>query len=338
MSKRPSRAGLALLVLGLVALGIVFRDRIGLETLHAWIDKSGSAAPLIFVLVYALATVAFVPGSVITLAGGALFGPLWGTLWNLAGATFGAALAFLSARHVGAEWVEKRAGRAMRRLNDGVSAEGWRFVAFVRLVPLFPFNLLNYALGLTRIGFLPYVVATWIFMIPGAFAYTYLGYVGREAASGGEDLIRKALFALALVAAVAVLPRLIASLRRGPMLEVGELKRRLDAGDDILVLDVRTTMDFADEQGHLAGARNLPLEELDSSVEALEPWMERTVALICGTDRRSAKAAALLTRAGFADVYVVRGGMKAWLAKGWPVEDAGPGRPESDGPPAGPGR
>ena len=173
----------------------------------------------------------FLPGSLLTLAGGALFGPLWGTLYNLTGATLGAALAFLIARYLAADWVQTRAGGIGKRLVQGVEAEGWRFVAFTRLVPLFPFNLLNYALGLTRIPFLHYLVATYVFMLPGALAYTWLGYAGREAAAGGEGLIQKGLIALALLAAVAFLPRLIGRLREGPMMQVTGLKASLDAGE-----------------------------------------------------------------------------------------------------------
>lgn len=205
---------LVVLVAALIAAGLLYRDAFQLNALLAWIERAGIAAPLVFVLLYALATVAFLPGALMTLAGGVLFGPFWGTLWNLTGATLGATLAFLAARHLGAEWVERRAGGRIRRLAEGVSAEGWRFVAFVRLVPLFPFNLLNYALGLTRIPLLPYVIASWLFMLPGTLAYTYLGYAGREAAAGGEDLVRKGLVALALLATVAFLPRLISRLRR----------------------------------------------------------------------------------------------------------------------------
>jgi uncharacterized membrane protein YdjX (TVP38/TMEM64 family) len=95
--------------------------------------------------------VAFLPGAVFGLAGGALFGPVWGSLWNLIGATLGATLAFLAARYTAGDWVARRTGARLKALVEGVEAEGWRFVAFVRLVPLFPFNLLNYALGLTRI-------------------------------------------------------------------------------------------------------------------------------------------------------------------------------------------
>jgi uncharacterized membrane protein YdjX (TVP38/TMEM64 family) len=113
--------------------------------------RFGAWAPIFFIFLYSVATVLFFPGSVLTILGGALFGPLWGTLWNLAGATMGATLAFATARYVASDWVAKRTGERRARLMRGVEEEGWRFVAFVRLVPLFPFNLVNYAFGLTRI-------------------------------------------------------------------------------------------------------------------------------------------------------------------------------------------
>jgi uncharacterized membrane protein YdjX (TVP38/TMEM64 family)/rhodanese-related sulfurtransferase len=324
MNGRALRWVLAGALFAAIALALLYRERLDPAALEGWVSAAGAAGPLVFMGLYAVATVLFLPGSVVTLAGGALFGPLWGTLWNLTGATLGAVLAFLVARHLGADWVERRAGPRLKRVNDGVASEGWRFVAFVRLVPLFPFNLLNYALGLTRIPFVPYLLATWVFMLPGALAYTYLGYAGREAVAGGEGLVQKGLLALALLAAVAFLPRLVARLRERPMLEVAELKQRLDEGSSPLVLDVRTAADFVGEQGHLAAARNLPLEELAGRLEELEPHVETPVALICRTDRRSARAARILARAGFADVHVVRGGMTAWLAQGWSVEEVHP--------------
>ena len=91
---------------------------------------------------------------------------------------------------------------------DGVDAEGWRFVAFVRLVPLFPFNLSNYVLGLTRIPLHHYVIATLVCMVPGAVAYTWLGHAGRGALTGEVDAVRYGLLALGLLAAIALLPRL----------------------------------------------------------------------------------------------------------------------------------
>lgn len=173
----------------------------------------GPWSPILFILVYSLATVLFVPGSILTVAGGALFGPLWGTVWNLSGATIGATLAFAIARYVRAEWITNRAGERLTHLIRGVEEEGWRFVAFVRLVPLFPFNLVNYVFGLTRIALGEYVLASFVCMAPGAVAYSYLGYAGLEAASGRAGSIHKALLALALIAAVAFLPRLVRRFR-----------------------------------------------------------------------------------------------------------------------------
>jgi len=191
------------------AAAIVWRDSLSLETLTAWITQAGWIAPLAFIAAYAIATVFFLPGLVFTLAGGALFGPVYGTLYNLCGATLGATLAFFMARYLARDWVERRAGVRLQQLIAGVEREGWRFVAFVRLVPLFPFNLLNYALGLTRIRLSHYIVTTFIFMAPAGAAYTYLGYAGRELAGAGEDVVRKALLALAAIATVAFMSRLL---------------------------------------------------------------------------------------------------------------------------------
>ena len=210
--------GLALVAA--VGAAIMLREHVDAAALLAWVEGAGPAGPLLFMALYAVATVLFLPGAVITLAGGALFGPLWGTLWNLTGATVGAALAFLIARHLGAGWVARRAGPRLQRLSDGVADEGWRFVAFVRLVPLFPFNLLNYALGLTRISFMTFVVASGVFMLPGAVAYTWLGHAGREALAGGDGLIRNVTIAIALQAAMAFLPRFVRKLRAQPLLDV----------------------------------------------------------------------------------------------------------------------
>jgi uncharacterized membrane protein YdjX (TVP38/TMEM64 family)/rhodanese-related sulfurtransferase len=322
MHRTALRWVLGLVLLAAVGVALTQRGRFDVAALQAWVEAAGWAGPLLFMALYAVATVLFLPGAVITLAGGALFGPLWGTLWNLTGATVGAALAFLIARYLGADWVTRRAGPRMQRLNDGVAAEGWRFVAFVRLVPLFPFNLLNYALGLTRISFVTYLLATWVFMLPGAFAYTWLGHAGREALSGGDGLVRNVTIALSLLAAVALLPRLVRKLRARPMLEVLDLKRQLDAGEDVLLLDVRTPAEFTADLGHIAQARNVPLEELPARLAEFEDCKQRPVRVICRTDRRSAQAARLLAEAGFSNAQVVRGGMTAWCAHGWAVVGA----------------
>ena len=321
--KTLTRVLLALALAAGIALALTYRSHLGADALTAWVASAGAAGPLVFMAVYALATLLFLPGSLLTLVGGALFGPVSGTFYNLTGATLGAALAFLVARYLAADWVHAKAGGVSQRLVQGVEAEGWRFVAFTRLVPLFPFNLLNFALGLTRIPFLHYLIGTYVCMLPGALAYTWLGYVGREAAGGGEGLIQKGLIALALLAGLAFLPRLIARLRQGPMMQVTALKAGLDAGRPLLVLDVRTAADFDGEQGHIQGAMNLPLEDLPQRLAApsseVGEDLQRPIALVCRTDRRSAKAAALLAQRGFTQVQVVQGGMTAWLDHGWPV-------------------
>jgi uncharacterized membrane protein YdjX (TVP38/TMEM64 family)/rhodanese-related sulfurtransferase len=311
-----------LLFVGLMAgvtLAVLYRDRFDAAALEAWIQGAGAIAPLLFILVYALATVLFLPGTVLTLAGGALFGPVLGTFCNLTGATLGATLAFLISRYLASDWVAAKSGGRVKQLIKGVEGEGWRFVAFVRLVPLFPFNLLNYTLGLTRLRLLPYVIASYLFMLPGAVAYTYLGFAGREAVAGREGVIQKGLLALALLAVVAFLPRLIGMLRRGRMLDTASFRQRLEADRDLLVLDVRTAGDFTGEQGHIDTAVNIPLEELQQRMDEIGGYLEQPVAIVCRTDKRSAKAAQLLTEAGFADVHIVRGGMTKWLKAGLPV-------------------
>jgi uncharacterized membrane protein YdjX (TVP38/TMEM64 family) len=233
------------------------------------LHRFGRLAPILFVLLYAVGTVVFAPGSIMTVAGGALFGPVWGTLWNLTGAALGAALAFAIARYLASDWVSRRAGERLARLMRGVEEEGWRFVALVRLVPLFPFNLVNYAFGLTRIRFAEYVLASFIFMAPGALAFTYLGYAGREAASGQAGAIRKALLALGLLAAVAFLPRLVRRLKGPRFIDAGTLRRRLESGAESVLLDVRTSDEFRGPLGHIAGAINIPIAELRGRIREL---------------------------------------------------------------------
>jgi len=212
----PTTRRVVLLCVLLAGIGAAFywRERLSIELLTDWVSQLGVLAPLVFIACYAIATVFFLPGLLFTLAGGALFGPVYGTLYNLAGATLGATLAFLTSRYIAQDWAAQRAGSRLRSLVEGVENEGWRFVAFVRLVPLFPFNLLNYALGLTRIRLSHYVITSFIFMAPAGAAYTYLGYAGRELAGGGEDVVRKALLAIAVVATIAFLSRIIVHLRR----------------------------------------------------------------------------------------------------------------------------
>jgi uncharacterized membrane protein YdjX (TVP38/TMEM64 family) len=193
----PRRWFFALIVLLVIAGGAAavwaFDGSISAEALEARIASLGVWAPVGFVLLYGIATVAMVPGSIFDLAGGALFGPYLGSALNLAGGSLGAAMAFLVARYLARDWVEARAGRRTKSVMHSVDADGWRFVAFVRLVPVFPYNVLNYLLGLTRIPFHHYVLATVVFMAPSTVVYTWIGVAGREAIAGNANNLRYAL-------------------------------------------------------------------------------------------------------------------------------------------------
>ncbi len=211
-----TRVALLAVIVAVIAAGVLLRGHLSRDALEEHVAALGIWAPLVFMAAYAFAAVAFMPGSIFTIAGGALFGPWLGTLYSLVGASVGAALAFLAARHVAADWVARSSGERLERLRRGIDREGWRFVAFVRLVPLFPFNLLNYALGLTRIGLLPYALATFICMAPGALAYAWVGHAGAEVIAGGRSGIQAGLLALGLLAAVAFLPRLVRRMKSDP--------------------------------------------------------------------------------------------------------------------------
>jgi uncharacterized membrane protein YdjX (TVP38/TMEM64 family)/rhodanese-related sulfurtransferase len=323
MSARRLLPRLTLLLLLVAAVGwfAFHRDQINLAMLDAWLGSLGLWAPVGYVILYALATVAFVPGAIFALAGGALFGPFWGSVWNLTGATLGATLAFLVARYLVGDWVERKAGGLLKRLIDGVDAEGWRFVAFVRLVPLFPFNLSNYVLGLTRIPLHHYVIATFVCMAPGAVAYTWLGYAGRGALAGETNAVRYGLLALGLLAAIALLPRLIGRLRRSfSWIEAGDLKRRLDGGEAVTIIDVRGADEFTGSLGHIATARNIPVAELGSRLGELAGFEQTPLVIVCRTDKRSATAARILRAAGFTQVSVLREGMVQWNKADLPVQ------------------
>ena len=116
------RLALALVLVTAAALAAVHHDRINPAMLDAWLASLGPWAPIGYVVVYALATVALVPGAIFGFAGGVLFGAIWGSLWNLLGATLGATLAFLLARYIAADWVAHKTGGLLKRLIEGVDA------------------------------------------------------------------------------------------------------------------------------------------------------------------------------------------------------------------------
>jgi uncharacterized membrane protein YdjX (TVP38/TMEM64 family)/rhodanese-related sulfurtransferase len=306
-------------VAGTVLWATLHRDQFEAASLDSWLADLGLWAPVVHVVLFAIGTVVFLPGSLFAFAGGALFGPVWGAILNLLGATLGASLAFLIARYLAGDWVTRKSGGHLKRLVDGVEKEGWRFVAFVRLVPLFPFNLTNYALGLTRIGFLPYVITSFICMAPGAIAFSWLGHAGQGALSGDASAIRYGLYALGLLAMIAFVPRLIRRTRQGGItwIDANELQQQMGGGAALTILDVRGLDEFVGELGHIPGAINIPVGDIANRLIEIKALGDKPIIMVCKTDKRSARAAELLRNADFTDVRVLRGGMERWKQLGF---------------------
>jgi len=150
----------------------------------AWVQGLGTLAPVVFALGYVVATVAFIPGSLLTLAAGAIFGIPLGTAVVFVGATIGEAAAFLLSRSVLRGPVERRLAGDPRlaALDSAIATQGRRIVFLLRLSPLIPFNLLNYALGLTRVRFGDYLIAS-LGILPGTLLYVYTGKVAGDVAA-----------------------------------------------------------------------------------------------------------------------------------------------------------
>jgi uncharacterized membrane protein YdjX (TVP38/TMEM64 family) len=212
---RRSQVVVALLIIG-IAVTLLNRQALTADALTARIAAYGAAAPLVFMFARIAGALVLVPGSVMAIVAGILFGFVPGAIYNLLSATIGAIAAFGLARFIAPNLIRRGIGnRALvDRLITGVEAEGWRFVAFLRLVPLFPYGLVNYGLGFTNIRTIPYSLATLICMIPGDLAYTYLGYAAQQTAAGNERWWQLALLALAALATLAFIPRFVRRYRQ----------------------------------------------------------------------------------------------------------------------------
>jgi len=178
------------------------------ERLQNWINGFGSKGPIAYMLLFSLTPSLFLPGLPITVAGGIVFGALWGTIYASIGSTIGACLAFLIARYFARNQIENLLSGRLKAIDEGVEKNGWIFVAVTRLIPLFPFNLLNYSFGLTKIKFRDYAIASWIFMLPGTAAYTIFSSSLLDAIHGrvSKELII-GIVLLAFISAVPIIYR-----------------------------------------------------------------------------------------------------------------------------------
>lgn len=173
----------------------------------AWIEHlvngAGIAAPIAFVAIYALLTIALVPGTAPSMAAGALFGAAWGTLLTVLGATLGATAAYLFARRVGRAPLRARTGARFARLDAWVTRRGFLAVLYVRLIPIFPFNAVNYAFGMTSVRPRAYITATALGIVPGTIAFVALGSSLRDPGSPAFLIALGAVAVLTLVGIVA---------------------------------------------------------------------------------------------------------------------------------------
>ncbi|MDF1551436.1 MAG: TVP38/TMEM64 family protein [Deferrisomatales bacterium] len=176
-----------------------------------WIEAQGALGAAVFVGLYVLACVFLIPGSVLTLGAGAVYGVLQGSLLVSLASTLGATAAFLVGRYLARDWVARKiaGNEKFGAIDEGVAREGWKIVGLTRLSPVFPFNLLNYAYGLTRVSLRAYLLASWIGMMPGTLLYVYLGSLAGSLATlgsgGGErSPAQWALYVVGLAATLAV--------------------------------------------------------------------------------------------------------------------------------------
>ena len=177
------------------------------EKLRALFARFGVVAPLAYIAFFTVAPALMLPGLPISIAGATVFGPVWGVVYTIIGATLGACVAFLIARYAARDWVERRlVGSRWNKLDSETAKNGWKAVAFTRLIPLFPFNLLNFAFGLTKIPFLQYAVATFIFMLPGTIAFITFSSSLLGLLKG--KVSREFFIGIALIVAVSMIPKM----------------------------------------------------------------------------------------------------------------------------------
>lgn len=220
---------------GLFALFRLLPVAAWVESFRVWVAGQGMLGVLAFALVYV--GVSLIPGgpaAVLTLTGGAVFGFVKGTILVSLSSTLGATLAYLLARTVLRERASRMAAASPRfgGLNRAIEKEGGKIVALVRLSPLFPFTVVNYLFGLTPVRPLPYVLASWVTMLPGTAAYVYFGSALGDAASGADPhqkAIKLALGVAAIVATV-LIARFAAKAIRAAGVEAGETADPAPAG------------------------------------------------------------------------------------------------------------
>ncbi len=203
--------GIILLAIAAIFVAKYFHLQQLLSTALIWIKTLGHLAPIAFIIIYNLATILLIPGSILTLGGGAIFGLVWGSIYVLIAATLGATLAFLIGRYLSRDWVRRQLDKhpQFKAIEAAVAKEGWKIVMLTRLSPLFPFNLLNYAFGITGVSIQDYILGS-VGMIPGTVLYVYIGSLVGDIALVGtkspptDPILQWSVRAIGLLATIAV--------------------------------------------------------------------------------------------------------------------------------------
>jgi uncharacterized membrane protein YdjX (TVP38/TMEM64 family) len=211
--------GAILVAFVLVAVYVVrftsVKDYLTAETLGTLLEKAGIWAPVAFILFYAVGVCLFVPGTLITAIGAAIFGPYWGFLYVWVGAMIGASTAFFVGRSLGREFASSLIGDRLRKYDDAIERNGFATVLYLRLV-YFPFTPMNFGMGLTKVRFRDYFFGTGLGIIVGTFIFTFfVGTVKQVWVSGdwGELLSFEVFFSVALFVFSFFIPKLIKRLR-----------------------------------------------------------------------------------------------------------------------------
>ena len=170
-----------LVFIGLLVFAFLNKDKIDLVLIKEQINSLGIFAPMIFIAIYVVAAIAFLPSFTFTMLGGLLFGTLLGGLYSLIGASLGAMISFLISRYFASDWLEKSNSGMIQKLREGSEKQGWKFLAFTRLSMVFPYNLQNYGFGLTKMSCFQFTLITFLTMAPSTFFYAYLGFMGELA-------------------------------------------------------------------------------------------------------------------------------------------------------------
>ena len=179
---------IAAIVAVLIVAAKYFNVQQYLKNALEWVDGLGSTGPVVFIIIYIVATVAFIPGSLLTLGSGVLFGVVFGSIYVFIGATIGATCAFLVGRYIARGSVEKQieGNQKFKAIDTAVAREGLKIVLLTRLSPIFPFNLLNYAFGVTQVSLKDYFLGS-IGMLPGTIMYVYIGSLAGSLATLGTE-------------------------------------------------------------------------------------------------------------------------------------------------------